>query len=384
MVRSPQHPSTFGTHTSHFTESLDFYRTLDGLAIGTGTGTGTGSDNHDDSGNAVAPVPVPTDDEVFLKVPVEAGVEGVDLSPIFADPSVLLRNASYTQMARCPDTSPSPGPSPGPGPGPGPVPKCTAQLEKDCADCAAQGIITTCHGSVAQCEKYAESHEPDLKAAGCTTQKVKALCAKATSFTSFTSSRSSISSYVEDNSTLNVQQPATPVSTSSQLACDVRASAQGPKGGCPQTPCNEIPLAKIAYMGYSVRVEGFRYTIWLSYDGALNRSPDWQNASAVVNGNGNSDGFSTTSSDQEQPAGSGTGMWVLGEELYDHKGDDGQDFSQFENVNLLADYDSGSDSGGPASAVGTSSRQETRSTLFGMLRRRFDVPWNPSPPKQQP
>lgn len=100
---------------------------------------------------------------------------------------------------------------------------------------------------------------------------------------------------------------------------------------CPQNnswinnPCNFVPLKQIAYMGYTVRVAGWRYTVWLAFNGTTNRA-QW-------------------------------GGPMYGEELYDHAGDDGADFDAFENAN----------------AVNASANQQTRYTLLAALRARFDT-----------
>ena len=54
-------------------------------------------------------------------------------------------------------------------------------------------------------------------------------------------------------------------------------------------------------MGYSIRVEGWRYTEWVEWNGAELR-PEWARQ--------------------------------VGRELYDHHGDDELDFDAFENVNV--------------------------------------------------
>ena len=57
-------------------------------------------------------------------------------------------------------------------------------------------------------------------------------------------------------------------------------------------------------MGYSIRSDRWRYTLWVKWDGAK-LAPIWDA--------------------------------VVGEELYDHDGDDGMDTDGFENVNLVDD-----------------------------------------------
>ena len=57
-------------------------------------------------------------------------------------------------------------------------------------------------------------------------------------------------------------------------------------------------------MGYSIRSDRWRYTLWVRWDGAT-KSPKWSQ--------------------------------VVGEELYDHLDDDGMNTDRFENVNLVDD-----------------------------------------------
>ena len=64
----------------------------------------------------------------------------------------------------------------------------------------------------------------------------------------------------------------------------------------------------IKYMGYSIRTDDWRYTVWLPFNGTANRG--------IWNANAR-DGDS-----------------ALMEELYSHRGDNGTDFDAFENENL--------------------------------------------------
>jgi len=78
MIRSPAHAAaSYGKSTPHFFESVDFYRTIASLAF-----------------NSMAPVVI------------EKGVEGTDLSSIFADvegvTNAPLKSTAFSQMARCP------------------------------------------------------------------------------------------------------------------------------------------------------------------------------------------------------------------------------------------------------------------------------------------
>ena len=104
----------------------------------------------------------------------------------------------------------------------------------------------------------------------------------------------------------------------SQMA---RCPASGTLG--PESACNNVKRLNIGYMGLSVRVDDWRYTAWTKFNGTLNRAD-----------------FNT----------------ILGEELYDHRGDTNTDFDAFENVNVVSD---------PKNAA-------MRSTLLGLLRAKFE------------
>jgi iduronate 2-sulfatase len=178
MIRSPRHASSsYGRHTKSLVEALDLYRTLAALAMpaaaaAASAGVGAGADADATEG---------------LNAAVDEEVEGVDLSSLFADPRTSLKDAAFSQMARCPST--------------------------------------------------------------------------------------------------------------------------GTLG--PESACNEVRLAEIGYMGYSIRTDRWRYTVWLAFNGTANRAV-WPSTAAVGAG----------------------GDGLLGEELYDHEGDDGSDFDAYENVNL--------------------------------------------------
>lgn len=145
-------PASAGQQTAELAEALDLYRTLAGL-------TGFSADA------------------------IEPGVEGTDLSPVFNDPSTIVKDAAFSQMARCP--------------------------------------------------------------------------------------------------------------------------AVGTLG--PESACNTVPLLKIPYMGFTVRVDAWRYTAWLAFDGATNTA-GWDDPRALI-----------------------------GEELYAHANDTGVDFDAFENVNVVTE-----------------------------------------------
>ena len=118
-----------------------------------------------------------------------------------------------------------------------------------------------------------------------------------------------------------------PVFSSPGAAAPVRSAAFSQMARCPakgtlgpESACNTVRLVNIGYMGFSARVDGWRYTAWLSFNGTANRG-DW---------------------DLVQPGGGGVvgavagQAGLLGEELYDHADDDGTDFDAFENVNLAS------------------------------------------------
>jgi iduronate 2-sulfatase len=71
MIRAPHMPASVGRQTRQLAEALDLYRTLASLAG-------------------------------FTPEQIEPGVEGTDLSPVFADPSTVIKTAAFSQMARCP------------------------------------------------------------------------------------------------------------------------------------------------------------------------------------------------------------------------------------------------------------------------------------------
>lgn len=71
LIRVPWKPASAGKHTQSLTELLDLYRTLVSLAG------------------------LPVDS-------IESNVDGVDVSPLFDDPSSKLKTAAYSQYSRCP------------------------------------------------------------------------------------------------------------------------------------------------------------------------------------------------------------------------------------------------------------------------------------------
>ena len=68
--------------------------------------------------------------------------------------------------------------------------------------------------------------------------------------------------------------------------------------------CTSVDSTKFDAMGYSIRTDNYRYTLWVKWDGAKKKVAGW------------------------------TGANVVGEELYDHHGDDGMDTDKFDTVNL--------------------------------------------------
>jgi iduronate 2-sulfatase len=73
-------------------------------------------------------------------------------------------------------------------------------------------------------------------------------------------------------------------------------------------PCTHVKDHAFDAMGYSIRSDRWRYTLWVRWDGA-SKAPIWSQ--------------------------------VVGEELYDHQGDDGRDTDAFENVNLVDEEHAG-------------------------------------------
>lgn len=74
----------------------------------------------------------------------------------------------------------------------------------------------------------------------------------------------------------------------------------------------------IAYMGYSVRTDVWRYTVWLPFNGTANRGI-WLPAAVHAAG---AKGKATAVGDARM------------EELYSHHDDTGDDFDAFENENV--------------------------------------------------
>jgi len=71
-------------------------------------------------------------------------------------------------------------------------------------------------------------------------------------------------------------------------------------------PCTQVEAKKFSSMGYSIRSDTMRYTLWLHWNGTI-KKPEWD------------------------------AMVPNGEELYDHTGDDGMNTDTFENENLAND-----------------------------------------------
>eukprot|EP00041_Stephanoeca_diplocostata_P022203 m.527055 g.527055 ORF g.527055 m.527055 type:complete len:610 (-) comp22008_c0_seq7:1261-3090(-) len=133
----------------------------------------------------------------------------------------------------------------------------------------------------------------------------------------------------------------------SQMA---RCPAPGTLG--PNSACNEVQRRDIKYMGYSVRVAGWRYTAWIEFNGTANRGI-WRPTSA----SNSPDILSMSAGNRHRFAFPD----FLQEELYSHVGDDGtahDAMDAYENKNLVGD---------PQHA---SMRQE----LFSLLDNRFNTP----------
>ena len=76
-----------------------------------------------------------------------------------------------------------------------------------------------------------------------------------------------------------------------------------------ESACNSVPRNVTPFMGYSIRVENYRYNAWIAFDGLSNRGK-WAEA---------------------ERSGGGT-EW---QELYDHHGDDGTNWADgYENENI--------------------------------------------------
>ena len=104
-----------------------------------------------------------------------------------------------------------------------------------------------------------------------------------------------------------------------------------------ESACNTVPRNSTPFMGYSIRVENYRYNAWIPFDGTLNRG-EW--ASSVAE------------------AGGGTQY----EELYDHHGDDGSNWADgYENENVA------------------SAQPSVVAALWAELRMHFDVPPGEAP-----
>jgi hypothetical protein len=158
-----------------------------------------------------------------------------------------------------------------------------------------------------------------------------------------------------------------PVFSSPGAAAPVRSAAFSQMARCPaagtlgpESACNSVKLVDIAYMGYSVRVDDWRYTAWMSFNGTANRA-DWGSVPVPVPVPVPRDDAGAAAG-ARAGAGGGSGRLVgagqkglVGEELYSHEGDDGKDFDAFENENLAAQ---------PA-------HKATRDELFAMLREKF-------------
>jgi iduronate 2-sulfatase len=77
----------------------------------------------------------------------------------------------------------------------------------------------------------------------------------------------------------------------------------------PDSACNQVKRSDIAYMGFSVRNARWRFTVWLEFVGEKNRAV-WPDSLGKVHG----------------------------QELYDHKDDDGTNYDRFELDNIASEY----------------------------------------------
>ena len=93
--------------------------------------------------------------------------------------------------------------------------------------------------------------------------------------------------------------------------------ARCPQGNTlgPDSACNDIQRKDIDYMGFTVRNNRWRYTVWLKFNGVENNAI-----------------WSTTSSSNNND------NILYGEELYDHLNDTGVDFDKYENINVNKQY----------------------------------------------
>ena len=132
----------------------------------------------------------------------------------------------------------------------------------------------------------------------------------------------------------NPTNPASAVKThtfSQMSRCPRPADGLGP-----YSACNSATLEEIAWMGFSVRAELYRYNIWLPFNG--------------------SDNYAAWGGDEKY------------EELYSYENSDMSDFNSFERVNVVSDPD----------------YAPKRDELYLMLAREFDRKRLVSPPPPLP
>lgn len=88
--------------------------------------------------------------------------------------------------------------------------------------------------------------------------------------------------------------------------CKTKDNKEEPWKMPTDNPCTQVDAKGFSSMGYSIRSDSMRYTIWLHWD-STDKQPKWDK------------------------------MVPNGEELYDHSNDDGMDTDAFENENLADD-----------------------------------------------
>ena len=84
--------------------------------------------------------------------------------------------------------------------------------------------------------------------------------------------------------------------------CTSKSNGDEPWDYPSDNACTSVASNNFSAMGYSIRSDRWRYTLWLAWDGEKLDKVSWDA--------------------------------IHGEELYDHQGDDGRDTDKFDNVNL--------------------------------------------------
>eukprot|EP00039_Didymoeca_costata_P032396 m.37670 g.37670 ORF g.37670 m.37670 type:complete len:611 (-) comp9338_c0_seq2:59-1891(-) len=123
------------------------------------------------------------------------------------------------------------------------------------------------------------------------------------------------------------QNPSSPPIKTAAFSQMARCPATGTLG--PESACNSVKREDIAYMGYTVRVQGWRYTVWIGFNGTRNRGI-WPSSAAPM------------------------------AELYDHSGNNGTSsnvMDAYENENVVED----------------AKNQPLVASLYTLLKNRFDT-----------